>query len=144
MGEETYRHKIYHIPDDKDDVLCGYYHFKTRLYSGSARCTGKIKKREILLNPDHRIGGLKYTNYIERLRKGETDFVFARIGVDKMVPWYWYQCENGHIHLRPDGWAVNVTTVPPGTIKSNSGIINKPPKWFTDLSKEEQEKIWKV
>ena len=143
MEEKKPKYKIIHSPDDEDDVLCGYYHFNTKLFKGSAKCTGKIVRREVLLNPDVRIGGLQYTNYIERLRKRETDFVFARIAVDEMVPWYWYQCENGHIHLRPEGWAINVSTVPPGTIKSEYGTINKPPKWFLDLSEEEQKKVWK-
>lgn len=99
-------------------------------------CDGKIIRREPVLSHDLVIGHIPGPTKIEEAR-----------ALDEMVPYYIYECGNGHTFTRPDGWA-DVPTVAPGTITAMgySGtevISNKPPLWYTKLSDEEKEKFIK-
>ncbi len=99
-------------------------------------CGGKITRREPILSHDLIIGHIPGPTKIEEAR-----------ALDDMVPYYIYECENGHTFTRPDGWA-DVPTVPPGTIVSHGyfevgTITNKPPLWYTKLSDEEKDNFLK-
>ncbi|MDY6964696.1 MAG: hypothetical protein SVM80_01825 [Halobacteriota archaeon] len=100
----------------------------SKLYEPTA-CNAKIVRKEPLLSSE-RASGLFH--YMDNTTNWNID--------SEMVPWYLYQCENGHMALRHEGW-VDVPTVPIGTMKSTYGSVNKPPKWYTELSDEEKDKV---
>ena len=89
-------------------------------------CNGKILQKEPVFASE------KLAGQIYGLKN-----IGGRAAEEK-VPYYIYECEHGHLLSRPEGWA-DVPTVPPGTIKSVYGGINRPPKWYQELSEEEKE-----
>ena len=109
-----------------DEGRCTFYSKNTKLYK-SLPCNAKITRRELVLSSEKAVKKIDASKSTMGGRVGE-----------EMVSWYLYQCEGGHILIRPDGWA-DVPTVPPGTIKSIDGARNKPPQWFTELSQNEKE-----
>ncbi|MDY6966275.1 MAG: hypothetical protein SVM80_09975 [Halobacteriota archaeon] len=115
-----------------DEKICPA-HFGTKLYKYD--CGGKILRREPLISSDEMLGK------ITGLKNFEGD-AWELEKLAEIIPYYLYECENGHILTRPDGWA-DVPTVPPGTIKCRFGWGNKQHHWYYNLSDEEKDKVWK-
>ena len=117
-----------------EERLCPI-NYETRLFKRPP-CGGKIVKKEPLLSHDKIIGQIPGPKKIEEAR-----------ALDEIVPDFIYQCENGHSFTRPDWWA-DVPVVAPGTISTmgysgSKEIANKPPLWYSELSDEEKEKVYK-
>jgi len=111
-----------------EERKCPVFH-ETSLYK-SPPCNAKILKKEPILSPEMIVGRLY----------GPKDIRGGRTGGDDAF-YYLYVCENDHTFVRPDWWA-DVPVVLPETV-SALGIVNKAPKWYTKLPKEEKEKIMK-
>ena len=114
---------------DFEEKRCTYYYKETRLHRGIP-CNANLIKKELFFSTEESIGHILTPKNTMEWHSG-----------DEKIPAYLYQCENGHILFRPDGWA-DVKTVPPGTI-SRYGIINKQPRWYQELPEEEKENLWK-
>lgn len=111
-----------------EEKKCTFYHKETKLHKGTP-CNGKILRKEACFSTEESIGHIFTPKNTKKWHVGEEN-----------SPAYFYQCENGHILWRADNWA-DVPIVPPGTI-IGSGIINKQPKWYQELSEEEKEDLW--
>lgn len=81
-------------------------------------CGAKIIRREPVVS---------HKTYLEDI-KGPEKWEGGRINLDEMIPYYMYQCEEGHLIYRPAWWA-DVPTVAQGTIKDKFGKLNPPNKW---------------
>jgi hypothetical protein len=97
---------------------------ETKMYK-TEPCNGRILRREPVISSE---AALEYIHGPKDIKEGKGG----------SVRYYLYECENGHILNRPEGWA-DVPTVPPGTIKSIHGTVNKPQKWYLDLPEDESE-----
>ena len=110
-----------------EERRCTYYYKETKLHKG-APCNAKILRKEPIFSTEKSIGHILTQKNTAEWHAGE-----------EKISAYLYQCENGHILYRPDDWT-DAQTVPPGTISGN-GIVNRPPKWYQELSEEEKEKV---
>jgi len=126
----------------EEDRTCPYY-LDTKLRK-TERCNGKFLSKEPIVSSEPIVGILKGPKDIRGARTGEVN-----------VPYYIFECENGHMMVRP-GWFADVPIVPPGTLKAkpfkdhpewyikNDEITNRPAEWYQKKSDEDKEKIWKV
>lgn len=110
--------------------------WETKMYK-VPRCNAKILRKEPAFTSEKMVGQIHGQKML-----GENTKVWTLFAVEEKVPYYIYECEQGHLLSRPEGWA-DVPIVPPGTIKSVHGGTNRPPKWYQDLSEEEKEMAWK-
>ena len=110
--------------------------WETKMYK-VPRCDGKILRKEPAFTSE-KIAGQIYGQKM----LGANDKVWKLYAIEEKVPYYIYECEHGHLLSRPEEWA-DVPIVPPGTIKSVYGGINRQPKWYQNLSQEEREMAWK-
>ena len=106
-------------------------------------CGAKLIRKEPVISSEKMCGHLKGPKDPKGCRTGEDD-----------DDYYYFECENGHVIVRP-GWYADVPIVPPGTIKptpsksnpdwytSNEGVHAVPHAWYGELSDEEKEKVWK-
>lgn len=90
----------------------------TKLYR-MERCNAPIVRKERLVSPESQLGYITGTDWgVIGLKEEEEREFYAGGPTDKAyVPFYIYECEKGHKHPRPEGWA-DVPEVPPGTIRS--------------------------
>lgn len=103
--------------------------WETKLHK--SECSAKILQKEVVLSSEEKVGQVS----------GPKDFKGSRTG-EETCKYYLYQCEKGHLLIRPEYWA-DVPIVPPGTMTSiPHGIVNKPHEWYLKLSEEDKKKVW--
>jgi len=96
------------------------------------RCNAKIIRKEPLFSSEKRIGPIKGPKDIRGALRDEG-----------FIDYFIYECENGHVLNRPDGWA-DVPKVPSGTIKTESGIVNRPYLWYVESSEGKDKDLQKI
>ena len=117
-----------------EERRCPYY-YETKMFKRPP-CNAKIIRKEPLLSHEGKVGQIV----------GPVDPAKGWIATDeKTMHMYIYECENGHVSVRRDGWA-DVKSVPPGTIKvkgfsGSNKIANTPPIWYQKLSEEEKARL---
>ena len=109
-----------------EERKCPFF-YDTKLHK-VPRCNGKIIRMEPLFSSEKRIGSIR----------GPKD-IRGSLRDDGFTNYFIYECENGHVLNRPEGWA-DVRKVPAGTIKTKSGIVNRPYLWYAKLSEKEKER----
>ncbi|MDY6966505.1 MAG: hypothetical protein SVM80_11170 [Halobacteriota archaeon] len=92
--------------------------YETTLYKRPP-CNGKIIRREPIISSEETIGQLR----------GSKDIRGGRTGEGNEVPYYIYECENGHALVRPE-WYADVPTVPAGTIGIHGS--KEHPEWYRE------------
>jgi hypothetical protein len=120
--------------------------WKTKRYE--YKCNAKIIRKEPLISSEMSVAHVVGPVVITGCRTGE-----------ESVPYYFYECENGHLLCRPDWWA-DVPIVPPGTIEAKQlhleehpewylkerrgkTMVNIQPRWYQEMTDKGRDMIWK-